>query len=64
MVVGICVGSEVGWPPVMVTTPRLRVGASMPEVDDWASAPELKGKATATAMATQDVRTVKHSENE
>jgi hypothetical protein len=37
------------------------VGASMPEVDDWASAPELKGKATATAMATQDVRTVKHS---
>src|SRR5207245_2385677 len=49
VVVGICVGNDVGWPPVIVTMPRSRTGG-----DEWsACAAKLKGKAVASATATR-----------
>ena len=57
MVVGICVGSDVGWPPVMVTTPRFLVGASVAWATVCACAETEKamesviGKAMASATA-------------
>ena len=70
MVVGICVGSEVGWPPLMVTTPSSLTGAwlvvLLPLLSAvWANAeeapayvmPRAMGKALATASAMRLLRT-------
>ncbi|MNV61949.1 hypothetical protein D3C71_1544760 [compost metagenome] len=62
MVVGICVGSEVGWPPLMVTTPSSLTGALLlPALSTvWANAEtptqSARGKALATASAMRLLR--------
>ena len=62
MVVGICVGSEVGWPPWMVTTPSSLTGALLLPVLSavWANAEtptqSARGKALATASAMRLLR--------
>ena len=65
MVVGICVGSEVGWPPLMVTTPSSLTGAwlvvlvlalSAAEEAPAYVMPRTMGKALATASAMRLLR--------
>jgi hypothetical protein len=56
MVVGICVGSEVGWPPVMVTTPSDLAGPRPPRPTRRPSSVRLRPKGLAEYVGQAKAR--------